>query len=968
MIRPGLFLLALGLMAQAGGALAETIRVRSGEHADFTRLVITPDQPTEWSFGRSGDTYVLRLARPEVRYDLGELFVYVPRVRLLDAQVAQSPDLTLAVSPDTHATAFNLASGLIVVDIKPGPADPASPFEKPLTGSPSQAAAPAAAAPQGATASAPTASQRPSARPQAVAAAESPDVAPTPVSRTVPAPTAMPGSTYLPPAKKDPHLSLYWQGPGAVPLGGATETAQAALESPQPAEPIAGAAPSSETPIATHKPVTTLPPSVLPLPGRTQTDSRIVEAEQQLLRQLGRAATQGLIEVDPSKIRHAAPGVPVPQAVSAPEVAPAPEPTVSDHAAPEHAPADHAAPEAPAPATAHVAMAAAEPAATHVPAQAPIHAEGAANPLSVTLEDHLALLSETSIDRDSPFATRLQPLTENGLECLPDSSFDVTSWLGEGAPSERIASLRTGLVGEFDAPEETPVVDLARLYVALGFGAEAEQLLVEMKVRPRKSDLLRDMAHIVDERPVRPDSPLMQMTSCDSAAALWSVLARPALSRSDEINLPALLRSFSALPLDSRRLLGPRLADKLMSVGAEDAAYSVRGAITRATGDHGAGVQLMDAKFDLAAGEGHKAAEVLTPLIAENSPESPQALILYVEAQMEAGKPVETKTVDSLAALAYEHRKAEDAQDLNRAYILAAGSAGQFDRALKAYDGWKKHADGREQLEVGRAMAGFLAEAAKTSGLEAAFAALGSWGPELPVDLRRAALRGTIRTMADLPDDAEFLRNAFARKDLISSANLDWPLRADLARRMLSLGFGTQAREMAGLEAMDHEDGRIILGKAALAEHDPATALSEIAGIETSEAAAIRGQALALLGDHTGAKEAYAAAGDQAASVAEAWRSGDWSTVAEKGTDAQRAALAGFDGNLPPADPAATIDPAAAIPAAAEAATAPDTAAAGETPPGIAPPATLAQNRALIEESKAAREALQALLAQGSGQ
>ncbi|MGO4851671.1 hypothetical protein [Phaeovulum sp. W22_SRMD_FR3] len=967
MIRRGLLLLALGLVAQAGDATAETIRIRSGEHADFTRLVVTPDQPTEWSFGREGDTYVLRLARPEVRYDLGELFVYVPRVRLLDARGGDNADLTLAVSPDTHATAFNLATGLIVVDIKPGPADPASPFEKPLA----MAQASASAAPAPVSGSAPVVSQRPAARPQDVAAAE----APTPVTRTVPAPTAMPGSTYLPEPRKDPHLSLYWQGPGSVPFG----TPPAAASDPaETALPVAGAAPSSETPVATHQPEPSLPPSILPLPGRTQTDPRIVDAEQQLLRQLGRAATQGLIDVDPTKLRHAKPAPAVPHSESAaesvPQAAPAAETPAAHEAAP--APAHGETPAAQEPArteTASAEHAAAPDGAAHDaaviadPATPAAGAESHMAPLAMAgTEDPLALLSETAIDRDSLFSIQGQPLTENGLECLPDSSFDLTSWLGEGSPSERIASLRTGLVGEFDTPEETPVVDLARLYVALGFGAEAEQLLVEMKVRPRKSDLLRDMARIMDGRPVRPDSPLLQMTDCDTAAALWSVLARPSLTASDTLNIPALLRSFSALPLDSRRLLGPQLADKLMSVGAEAAAYSVRGAITRATGEHGPAVQLMDAKFDLAAGEGHKAAEVLTPLIAENSPDSPQALILYVEAQMEAGKPVETKTVDSLAALAYEHRKAEDAQDLNRAYILAAGSAGQFDRALKAFEGWKKHADGREQLEVGRAMAGFLAEAAKTSGLDAAFAALGSWGPELPVDLRRAALRGTIRTMADLPDDAEFLRNAFARKDLISSASLDWPLRADLARRMLSLGFGPQAREMAGLEALDHEDGRIILGKAALAEHDPARALTEIAGIETPEAAAIRGEALALLGDHTGAKEAYAAAGDQAAAVAEAWRSGDWGTVAEQGTEAQRAALAGFDGNLPPADPAAPLE-ATAPTAAADAAAASD-AAPADSPPGIAPPATLAQNRALIEESKAAREALQALLAQGTGQ
>ena len=131
MIRALLLLLAL-----AAPAAAQTARVVSGEHGDFTRLVIELPSPEGWTLGRTDTGYgFATLAEEQPRYDLTAVWQRIPRTRH-DSLVAdpQGGALVLGLACDCHVFPFEYRPGVIVLDIKSGPAPEASAFEAPFTG------------------------------------------------------------------------------------------------------------------------------------------------------------------------------------------------------------------------------------------------------------------------------------------------------------------------------------------------------------------------------------------------------------------------------------------------------------------------------------------------------------------------------------------------------------------------------------------------------------------------------------------------------------------------------------------------------------------------------------------------------------------------------------------------------------------------------------------------------------------
>lgn len=129
MIRIAFLLFALFFPISAG---ANTTIVRSGEHADFSRLVIQfPDHPN-WSFGRTDDGYEFRFDAQQTVLDVSKVFELIPKTRIQDVVVPGPGKLKLFVGCECHSDVFELRNGRIVVDIKDGPGASGSPFENRL--------------------------------------------------------------------------------------------------------------------------------------------------------------------------------------------------------------------------------------------------------------------------------------------------------------------------------------------------------------------------------------------------------------------------------------------------------------------------------------------------------------------------------------------------------------------------------------------------------------------------------------------------------------------------------------------------------------------------------------------------------------------------------------------------------------------------------------------------------------------
>lgn len=625
-------------------------------------------------------------------------------------------------------------------------------------------------------------------------------------AQTLPLETTRQDLPSFKPQPKNGYLDLFWSG-------------RTVTEAPAP-EPLATAqAPAAENPLA---PAVSLP------------DQRVEAAERELIDQLGRAASQGLIELE----------------------------------LPAHAPS-----------------VAAERGETPPPPE-----QSAPLP-----EDHLALRSQTVIDRDTASGHGGAGLAANGHSCLPDAEFDLQAWLTDKPATEQIANARRDLVGEFDRPRAEGVETLARIYLALGMGTEAKALYRVFGFAEAMPQSVTMIASILDGEPYEGKPDLQAFVACDGKVALWAVLALDTPPKKDEVNFGALLRAFSALPPPIREILGARLSTRLIDIGAADIAATVRSMLARAPVEPKESLRLVDAHLGLSEGRTTEAAELLDSVAAGNTEVAADALALAIETRLAEKAAITQEDVENAGALARELARTPLGFKLKRAEILGLGSTGKFDEA---------------------------------------FASLADW-PEGEEASRFDQTRNDLFVMlATAPDDDLFVSAYFSHKPLAEAREFPPEIEVLLANRLTDSGFWQSAREILSTSARRTDDGKLALASSALAGRDAAAALAYLTQTQGEAAAALRGAALSMLGKHDTAEGEFARAGDVDALVEEAWRSGNWPLVAQKGSDAQKQFLALFD-----------TEEGAGLPAE-----------------GSVPQGPLAEAQRLIERSASERDAYQQIM------
>lgn len=592
----------LALFLLPGLARAQNVSIRSGEHADFSRLVLEFEDRVTWSFGRVEGGYELRADAPGIRFDASRVFALIPRTRISALEDRGNGRLFIASACDCHGDAFDLRTSELVLDIKDGPAAAqTSPFDQPLPDLVSSTGAGVADAPDAG--AAPVAFE------------------PTTAEATLPRRDPLEARAGLP-------ITFGFANPlpmreGAEP---ATHPPATAPAESVPVEDVPVEGPAQELLPAED---TEVPQAVAQDPG---TGSRVSETEEALLRQIGRAAAQGLLDADLATTESAVTTAldPVPAPVPLPDAAP---PEVEDPE-PSHDPTEH----------------------MHI---------------------------QTVIDRDLGLAGVLEGArTEDGNACLPAEHFDIASW---GLPPVDGADLslhRAAMLGEFDQANPEHVLGLVRNYIHLTFGAEAVAVARRYEADLLRPDLLVMMGEVMDFGESRLPAALVDQMACDGPVALWATLAQPELAPSADIDRASVIRTFSELPVHLRRHLGPGLSQKFLRIGDVATAQALRDALARAPGYHGSGFDLLEAHLDRSGGDDAAADARLTDIINADGPVAPEALLAALTAQLERGKPVEDRLRELATSMAYEHRgTAMGAQLLSLATRAEAGSA-RFDAAL----------------------------------------------------------------------------------------------------------------------------------------------------------------------------------------------------------------------------------------------------------------------------------------------
>jgi hypothetical protein len=247
----------------------------------------------------------------------------------------------------------------------------------------------------------------------------------------------------------------------------------------------------------------------------------------------------------------------------------------------------------------------------------------------------------------------LAPVASPDSPCPPDADIDVASW-SDGRPfADQLADLRRASFGEVDKPEPTVTAALVRLYLHLGFGAEAAMLLADDPDPAGDHGWLQAIAGIVEGKP-GPYPVLEGWRGCTGDAALWAALATPL----DQVGGPfpsGVRRGFARLPPHLRQILADPLAARAAAANDGALASSVMLATRR----------LQPLK------QGEKVAELLAALRAGGADTVETALAL-VHAAATARSALPPEIPDGLRVLADEQTDPVRADDLRKAALVAS--------------------------------------------------------------------------------------------------------------------------------------------------------------------------------------------------------------------------------------------------------------------------------------------------------
>jgi hypothetical protein len=285
----------------------------------------------------------------------------------------------------------------------------------------------------------------------------------------------------------------------------------------------------------------------------------------------------------------------------------------------------------------------------------------------------------TVFDRDQPAGRARTTLPAS--TCIDDARLDVPSW-SNGMPFHRqVAELSQGLVGEFDTPDPDAIGDLAKFYIHFGFGAEAEALIgafddAAVEDRP----LLIDLARVVDGLPAAAGGPLAYAGPCPGWHGLWLALGGRAPVFRDRSHFAAVQATFEELPVSLRRLVGPGFVERLRTGGRSEEARTILDVVVR-NGDAPTDLVRLEAALLAAeSGDLDGAARSLTVLAERGHDRSLEALARLA---LNAHAPIPDRIVLDLRSAVHQHRGTPRELGFRRLVVEALAARGELSEALE---------------------------------------------------------------------------------------------------------------------------------------------------------------------------------------------------------------------------------------------------------------------------------------------
>ncbi|WP_299592111.1 hypothetical protein [uncultured Tateyamaria sp.] len=428
-----------------------------------------------------------------------------------------------------------------------------------------------------------------------------------------------------------------------------------------------------------------------------------------------------------------------------------------------------------------------------------------------------------------------------GIRCIDPKDVRLQDWGTATDFAASIAMLRRELFSEFDKMNSTNAIELARIYLYFGFGAEAKQVLLMMDDLTPANKALIDIADVMEFGYALTENYLENFVDCDSDVALWAILSAQHLEPSASINSDAAIRTLSGLPIHLRSFLAPALSKKLLAYGDKGAAAAALRGLERTAEPLIGAAELARADIDLAQGEVTAAQSRLGEIVASNDQQSAEALIRYVDTHLDAGLEIKEDVATLVKAYAVEMRGDPLGKELRRTHVLALAKSDQFDKA---------------------------------------FAALKYIQPSDGISETDALHSALISLLAEDADDTTFLEHAFIvmieKPDSISAEATE-----ALAQRLTDLGFFGEAEELMStrLDIPNTQKNRILRARIALGMSQPHEAIAYLANTTGNFTNNLRAQASAEAGDHNIAHDLFLELDDDYGRRQSAWLSRNWQSL-----------------------------------------------------------------------------------------
>lgn len=266
------------------------------------------------------------------------------------------------------------------------------------------------------------------------------------------------------------------------------------------------------------------------------------------------------------------------------------------------------------------------------------------------------------------------------LACKKRDALEIQNWSNGKGIGNQVGEWRRRLFGEFDRANEDAVLGLAQVYLHFTFGAEARKILMlASESKPRLSAISR----ILDGTPLIKNNPFLGMQECDSIVAFWAVVSGGVTSVPSDEATQVILRHFYAFPAHLKQQLGPALSQEFLALGNKGVATKILEVVDRTGDKFDPYVQLMQAKLSIDGGDSERAIDNYEAVVVSNTDVSPLALVEMIDAAINANLSLNPSTAELAGAYAVEYRDHVLGPKLRQAHVLARMQAQQFDVAYQ---------------------------------------------------------------------------------------------------------------------------------------------------------------------------------------------------------------------------------------------------------------------------------------------